>query len=96
MTADRLTSDECRHRIEEISEYLDGDLSPARAAALERHLEACLCCAEFATSLRQAVLACRNAGLCQLPEDVRARARQRVTELLAASDHPYHMRTRPD
>jgi anti-sigma factor RsiW len=85
MTGDRLTSAECRHHVREISEYLDGDLSPARAAALEQHLDACLCCTEFATSLRQAVLACRAAGLCQLPEDVRARARQRIAELLGRS-----------
>jgi anti-sigma factor RsiW len=83
MTADRATTPECRLRVEEISEYLDGDLSPARAAALERHLDACACCTEFATTLRQAILACRAAGLCQLPEDVRLRARQRVAELLA-------------
>jgi anti-sigma factor RsiW len=86
MTADRLTTDDCRNRVRDISEYLDGDLSPARAAALERHLDACVCCAEFAASLRQAVLACRAAGLCQLPEDVRSRARRRVAELLAGGE----------
>ena len=84
MTAGRLTSAECRRRVEEISEYLDGDLSPVRAAALEQHLNACVCCTDFATSLRQAVLACRAAGLCRLPEDVKARARRRVAELLGA------------
>jgi hypothetical protein len=39
---------------------------------------------EFATSLRQAVAACRAAGLCQLPDDVRAR--QRIAELLASAE----------
>lgn len=87
MTLDRVRTGDCRQRVREISEYLDGELSPARAAVLERHLQGCGCCTEFATSLRQAVLACRAAGLCQLPEDVRARARQRVAELLASADH---------
>jgi len=86
MKTERLTTPECRERIQEISDYLDGDLSPAHAAALERHLDACGCCTDFATSLRQAVLACRQAGLCQLPEDVRARARQRIAELMAAAN----------
>ena len=84
MTAGRRPSAECRRRIREISEYLDGDLSPTRAAELQQHLDACVCCTDFATSLRQAVLACRAAGLCQLPEDVKARARRRVAELLGA------------
>ena len=83
MSAGRLTAAECRRRIQEISDYLDGDLSPARAAALEQHLDACVCCTDFATSLRQAVLACRAAGFCQLPEDrARPRARRRVAESL--------------
>ena len=84
MSADRVTSGACRNRMREISAYLDGDLSTARAAALERHLEGCSCCTEFATSLRQAVAACRAAGLRQLPDDVRARARQRIAELLTS------------
>jgi anti-sigma factor RsiW len=87
VSADRLTSDACRDRIREISAYLDGDLSSARAVTLERHLEGCTCCTDFASSLRQAVAACRAAGLCQLPDDVRARARQRIAELLQSVGH---------
>lgn len=41
---------------------------------------------ESATSLRHAANACRAAGLCQLPEDVRARARQRIAELRASAE----------
>ena len=87
MSPDRVTSDACRNRVREISAYLDGDLSTARAAALERHLDGCTCCTEFATSLRQAVAACRAAGLCRLPDDVRARTRQRIAELLQSVGH---------
>jgi anti-sigma factor RsiW len=86
VSPDRVTSDACRNRVRAISAYLDGDLSTARAAALERHLEGCTCCTEFATSLRQAVAACRAAGLCRLPEHVRARARHRIAELLQSAD----------
>jgi anti-sigma factor RsiW len=89
--SDRIATEDCRHLVEEISRYLDGDLSPARAEALEQHLASCLCCTDFATSLRQAVAACRAAGLCQLPEDVRVRAKQRIAELLDGGRWP----TRP-
>jgi hypothetical protein len=41
---------------------------------------------ESATSLRHAANACRAAGLCQLPEDERARARQRIADLLASAE----------
>jgi anti-sigma factor RsiW len=85
MTAGRITNAECRRRALEISEYLDGDLSPVRSAALQRHLESCECCTEFAASLRQAVLACREVGLCRLPEGVLSRARERVAALLGAT-----------
>lgn len=72
----------CRDLILQISAHLDGDLSPDRAAALERHLAGCMCCTELADSLARAVAACRASGEGTLPADVRARARRRIAELL--------------
>ena len=72
----------CRDLAFEISDYLDGDLTPARTAALERHLADCVCCTGFAASLRQAILACRATGQTRLPAKVRQRARARIAEIM--------------
>jgi anti-sigma factor RsiW len=72
----------CRDLILQISAHLDGELSPERASLLERHLADCVCCTELAESLKRAVALCRASGESRLPEDVRARARARITELL--------------
>lgn len=80
----RPVSDHCRQLFRQISEHLEGDLSPAKARSLEAHLDSCVCCTEFAESLKRAVAACRAAGLCELPPDVRDRAKRRIQELLAS------------
>jgi len=72
----------CRDLAAEISDYLDGELSAARAAALEQHLAECVCCTGFAASLRRAILACRASGHPRLPSDVRRRARARIAEIM--------------
>jgi anti-sigma factor RsiW len=72
----------CRDLILQISAHLDGELSAERAALLERHLAECVCCTELADSLRRAVAICRASGESRLPEDVRTRARARISELL--------------
>jgi anti-sigma factor RsiW len=78
----------CRDLILQISEHIDGDLSPNRAAALERHLAECVCCMELADSLRRAVAVCRASGEPRLPDDVRARAQARIAELLRGNPSP--------
>ena len=65
--------------------YLDGELSPARARAVARHLAACERCAASARRLRAMLETCRAAGCRKLPADVRARARDRVRALLASA-----------
>jgi anti-sigma factor RsiW len=79
---------QCRSLALEISEYLDGDMPASRMKTLERHLSECVCCADFAESLRRSVEACRTSGICRIPADVRARARRRVAELLAREPLP--------
>lgn len=73
----------CRELLGELFDYLDGALSGARYRALERHLDRCPCCGELAENLRKAVAICRAAGASRLPAAVRARARARITALLA-------------
>ncbi len=75
----------CRDLLAELFDYLDGDLSPARCAAIERHLSQCPCCGDMADNLQKAIAICRAEGRRALPVAVRARARRRVAALLAAS-----------
>ena len=73
---------DCRALLNQIFGYLDGELSPGDAAALEGHLADCHCCGPFARGLRDTMIACRVAGAPALPRDVQARARARVRALL--------------
>jgi anti-sigma factor RsiW len=75
----------CLDLLGELSDYLDGDLSPARCRAIERHLEACPCCDQFADGLRRAIAVCREAGAKRLPREVRSRAQARIDALLGKS-----------
>jgi anti-sigma factor RsiW len=82
----------CLDLLGQLSEYLDGELSPARCRAIERHLQDCPCCGEVADSIRRAVAVCRQAGTRRLPPAVRARARRRIVDLLEAppaAAHPH-------
>jgi anti-sigma factor RsiW len=76
---------DCRAQLSELFAYLDGELSPARCTAIERHLENCACCGELADGLRHAIAVCRASGRERLPNRVRSRAQARVTELLEAA-----------
>lgn len=72
----------CRSLVAELSDYIDGSLTPARVRAIERHLANCPCCDVFADSLRQAMAACQAVGRSRLPRDVERRARQRIAQIL--------------
>jgi anti-sigma factor RsiW len=72
----------CRALLLELSRYLDGELTPARCRAVERHLESCGCCSTKARCLRTTIRACRAARDERLPSDRRQRARARVRALL--------------
>jgi len=86
----------CLDLLGELSDYLDGDLSPARCRAIERHLEACPCCDQFADGLRRAIAVCRQAGVKRLPREVRSRAQERIDALLSAAttSRPHRARRR--
>jgi anti-sigma factor RsiW len=46
---------ECRKLLEQLSEYIDGELDPAGCAAIESHTEDCATCRAFIESLRRTV-----------------------------------------
>ena len=77
-------SDRCRALLEQLSRYIDDDLTPAERRALTAHLRRCPCCQTMADSLKHTVDACRRAGTARLPADVRGRARTRIATLLAS------------
>jgi anti-sigma factor RsiW len=78
----------CADLLGQLSDYLDGELSPGRCRTIERHLDDCPCCGEFADSIRRAVAVCREAGKSRLPPAVRARAHKRIGDLLGAAPPP--------
>jgi anti-sigma factor RsiW len=76
-------SNRCRSLLEQLSKYLDDELTPAQRRSLTAHLRRCPCCQTMADSLKHTVDACRKAGTARLPADVRVRARARIATLLA-------------
>ena len=72
----------CRALLLELSQYLDGDLTPARRRTVERHIEACTGCGMLAGRLRKTLAACRADTETRLPSAVRSRAAARIRALL--------------
>lgn len=64
---------DCEHAIQRIYEYLDGELTAFKRAAIARHLDECPPCAEgfdFEIELRQVIaFKCRD----EVPPDLRRR-----------------------
>jgi anti-sigma factor RsiW len=73
----------CRSLFLEVSRYLDGELTPARRRAIERHIAACTCCGAMAERLRQTLAVCRATKKKALPRDVHIRATERAEALIA-------------
>ena len=76
-------SDRCRSLLEQLSRYIDDELTVAQRRSLTAHLRRCPCCQTMADSLKHTVETCRKAGTARLPPDVRVRARARIATLLA-------------
>jgi len=68
----------------ELTDYLDGGLSPARATRAERHLAACDRCRQALADLRQAARAMEVVAPVAVPSDLR----ERVLAKLAAEPAP--------
>jgi anti-sigma factor RsiW len=73
----------CRSFLENLSLYIDDELSGPARRTVTLHLRRCPCCHELADSLRRTVLLCRQSGGRPLPAAVRARAQARIAALLA-------------
>jgi len=77
---------DCRAQLSQLFDYLDGELSPARCKAIERHLASCHCCEALAFDLRRAMALCRVAGSPRMPAGVQRRARAAARRLLTQAD----------
>jgi len=74
-----------RHLSEaELTECIDGELRPRKAAAAEEHLRRCNTCASAAAALRGAAAAVGSLKTLAVPADLRARVAQRLARDLAA------------
>ena len=82
MTTRRRPSARCRALFEELSRYLDGELTPARCRTIERHIDSCACCGTMATRLRITLAACRAERQRRPPRAVMSRAAARVRALM--------------
>jgi len=76
-------SHRCLDFLEQLSRYLDDEVPPARRLTIEKHLAECPCCEDVLRGLEQTVALCHDRGRPALPREVRARARQRVRDLLS-------------
>jgi len=65
----------CRDVIGLLTEYMEGGLSGAELAAMERHLEGCAACAQYLASLRTTRAAVASLGSEPIPEEVVVRLR---------------------
>lgn len=83
MTVPTRPSARCRTLSLELSRCLDGDLTPTRRRTVERHINACACCATLAARLSRTVAACRAEGKRRPPRDVMSRSAERIRALVA-------------
>jgi len=75
------------HLGELLSAHLDGELTPARRRAVERHIDNCVCCGTMSARLRLTLAACRAERQRRPPRAVMSRAAARVRALMAKR-HP--------
>jgi anti-sigma factor (TIGR02949 family) len=88
MTTGTAEHGHCKDLLERLSRYLDDELPPQDRSSLEEHLRACPECKQVLHSLEHTVDLCREQGHPDLPPDVRARALQRVHQLLESTPLP--------
>lgn len=63
----------CRDLVELVTAYLEGDLPPGEAAAVDAHLVDCAGCRTYLDQVRATVAALGTAPVADLPPEVHAR-----------------------
>ncbi|MBP8275192.1 MAG: zf-HC2 domain-containing protein [Acidobacteria bacterium] len=72
----------CDMLTERLSAFLDGDLTAAECARIQRHAKTCARCTKLTDELQRTVGMCQRAAKAPLPPALRARARARIKTLL--------------
>jgi len=85
----------CEFLLEQLSAFIDADLSPAECRRIERHSRTCGRCAAMIEDLRAAMGVCRQAADEPLPAPVRRRAEARVRELMGRRRRPVQPGAKP-
>jgi len=60
----------CRETIDQLLEYLDGELPPELRAHLEEHLGGCQPCGDFFASYRATMGVCKKALKTKMPDEL--------------------------
>lgn len=60
----------CRETIDQLLDYLDGELPPELRAHLEEHLGGCQPCGDFLASYRATLGVCRKALKTKMPDEL--------------------------
>lgn len=63
----------CREMLDQLSDYVDGELGEALCAQLEAHLAGCPDCRVMVDTLRRTIVLYRTQAPADLPQDVEAR-----------------------
>ena len=68
-----MKSEECRHLLGQLSDYVDGEASQAICKEIEHHLAGCDNCRVVVDALRKTVTLYRTRGPDPVPDDVQDR-----------------------
>jgi anti-sigma factor RsiW len=75
----------CRDVVKKLSDYLDGDLEPAVAQDLDRHLNGCKECTLIVNQTKLTVEIFCDAEMVELPKQVSARLHEALRKKLNAN-----------
>ena len=76
----------CGEVLAELSDFLDGDMEPARAAQVTAHLKECDACEQFGGTFSAAIRALKRFGTC--PPDPGGRVFERLNDHLRKAMPP--------
>jgi anti-sigma factor (TIGR02949 family) len=74
---------DCSHVLAQVSNYLDGDVSPDVKRALEEHLAKCRRCSLVYDTTRKTLKIVTECGVFEIPVQMDARLRVRLRTVLA-------------
>jgi anti-sigma factor (TIGR02949 family) len=74
----------CRQVMTELSDYLDGEISPELKQALDDHLAKCSRCSLVYSTTRNTLKIVTESGAFELPPPVSARLRDKLRALFAS------------